>query len=152
MRESLPHELPESFPERFETKQIWYLSAKKSVAPSRCSSCMVPKPKECLNLQWTFRSVSGTSARSKMELLITKINGLKPLALVTKESILDFVRVVDAPLRFVFFCWLFTFIFDSMLLAFCHEKSLGEYFDRPVMLLLHGSGIADLLKKIYRLL
>ena len=74
------------------------------------------------------------------------------LALVTKRSILYFVVVADAPLRFVFFCCIFTFIFDSMFLAFCHEKSLGKYFDRPVMLLLHGSGITDLLKKFYRLL
>ena len=58
MRESLPHELPESVTQcengrtfsaklknhpRFETEQIWYLSVKKSGAPSRCSSCMVPK-------------------------------------------------------------------------------------------------------------
>ena len=75
-----------------------------------------------------------------MELLITKINGLKPLALVTKRSILDFVVVVDASLRFVLFCYIFTLIFDSIFLAFCHEKSLGKSFDRPAMLLLRGSG------------
>ena len=58
MRESLHHELPESVTQcengrtfsaklknhpRFETEQIWYLSVKKSGAPSRCSGCMVPK-------------------------------------------------------------------------------------------------------------
>ena len=87
-----------------------------------------------------------------MGLLITKINGLKTLALVTKRSILYFVVVVGAPLRFVFLCRVFTFIFGSMFLAFCREKSLGKYFDRPVMLLIRGLGIADLLKKFYRLL
>ena len=58
MRESLPHELPESVTQcengqtsspklknhpRFENEQVWYLSAKKSGAPSRCSSCEIPK-------------------------------------------------------------------------------------------------------------
>ena len=28
---------------RFECEQIWYLPAKRSGAPSRCSGCMVPK-------------------------------------------------------------------------------------------------------------
>ena len=83
-----------------------------------------------------------------MELLIIKINGLKPLALVTKRSILDFVMVVDAPLKFVFFCCIFTFIFDSIFLAFCREKSLEKYFDHPVMLLLRSSSITDLLKEV----
>ena len=55
MRESLPHELPESFTQwengrTFSPKlknhprfEIWYLSVTKSGAPRRCSSCMVPK-------------------------------------------------------------------------------------------------------------
>ena len=56
MRESLPHELPESVTQcengrtfsaklkkhpRFETEQIWYLSAKKSGAPSGCSRLVI---------------------------------------------------------------------------------------------------------------
>ena len=55
MRESLPHELPESFTQwengrTFSPKlknhsrfEIWYLSVTKSGAPRRCSGCMVPK-------------------------------------------------------------------------------------------------------------
>ena len=65
MRESLPHELPESVtqcendrtfsPElknhpRFETVKIWYLSAKKIGALSRCSACMVPKQIKAVDL------------------------------------------------------------------------------------------------------
>ena len=83
-----------------------------------------------------------------MELLITEITGLKPLALATKRSILDFVVVVDAPLRFVFFCGIFTFIFYSIFLAFCRKKFLEKYFDDPVMLLLRSTSITDLLKEV----
>ena len=45
-----------------------------------------------------------------------------------------------------------TFIFGSIFLAFYREKSLVKYFDHPVMLLLRGSGITDLLKTFYGLL
>ena len=65
IRESLPHEFPESVTQcesgrtfspklknhsRFESEQILYLSAKKSGALSRCSSCMVPKQIKIGNL------------------------------------------------------------------------------------------------------
>ena len=43
MRKLLPHP-------RFETEQIWYLSAKMSGAPSRCFGCMVPKQIKIGNL------------------------------------------------------------------------------------------------------
>ena len=67
MRESLPHELPESFTQcengrtftpkltnhpRFEAEQICYLSAKNSDALSRCSGCMVPKQIKIGHLQF----------------------------------------------------------------------------------------------------
>ena len=54
----MPHQLPASVIQcesarkfslklknhpRFEIKQIWYLLAKKSGVPSRCSGCIVPK-------------------------------------------------------------------------------------------------------------
>ena len=72
MRESLPHELPESVTQcengrtfsaklknhpRFETEQIWYLSVKKSGAPSRCSSCMVPKQTEIGDLHLNVKGL-----------------------------------------------------------------------------------------------
>ena len=107
---------------------------------------------ECLNLQWTFRSVSGITAKSKIELLKSKINGLKPLALVTKRSILDFVVVADASVIFAFFCSIFTFIFDSIFLALCREIPLEKYFDHSVMLLMRRSSITDWIKNFYRLL
>ena len=72
MRESLAHELPEPVTQcengrtfsaklknhpRFETEQIWYLSVKKSGAPSRCSSCMVPKQTEIGDLHLNVKGL-----------------------------------------------------------------------------------------------
>ena len=45
-----------------------------------------------------------------------------------------------------------TFIFGRIFLALYREKSLVKYFDHPVMLLLRGSGITDLLKRFYGLI
>ena len=45
------------------------------------------------------RGVSRTTAESKVELLVTKVNGWKPLTFVTKSSILDFAVVPDTSLK-----------------------------------------------------
>ena len=47
-----------------------------------------------------FKDVSGTTAKSKMELVVTKANGFQPLTFVTKSSNLDFAVVLDIPLLF----------------------------------------------------
>ena len=45
------------------------------------------------------RGVSRTTAKSKLELFVTKVNGWKPLNFVTKSSILDFAVVPDTSLK-----------------------------------------------------
>ena len=47
-----------------------------------------------------FKDVSGTTAKSKMELFVTKVNSFKPLTFVTKSSNLDFAVVPHTPLFF----------------------------------------------------
>ena len=44
------------------------------------------------------RGVSRTTAKSKMEFFVTKVNDFQPLTFVTKSSILDFAIVLDMPL------------------------------------------------------
>ena len=47
-----------------------------------------------------FKDISGTTAKSKMELFVTKANGFQPLAFVTKSPNLNFAVVLDKPFRF----------------------------------------------------
>ena len=44
------------------------------------------------------RGGSGTAATSKMERFVITVNGWKPLAIVTKRSILNVAAVLDPPL------------------------------------------------------
>ena len=44
------------------------------------------------------RGGSGTAATSKMERFVITVNGWKPLAIVTKRSILDVAAVLEPPL------------------------------------------------------
>ena len=46
-----------------------------------------------------LRGGSRTSATSKMELLVIIVNGLEPLTIITKCSILDVAVVLNPPLR-----------------------------------------------------
>ena len=50
-------------------------------------------------MKTNVRSVSTTTAKSKMELFLTKANGFKPLIFLTKGSILDFAVVPETPLN-----------------------------------------------------
>ena len=45
------------------------------------------------------RSVFKTSAKSRCELLVTNVNGWKPVRFVTKSSILDFAVVPGTSLK-----------------------------------------------------
>ena len=45
-----------------------------------------------------FRGVSRTAATSKLEHFVIIVNGLKPLTIITKRSILDIAAVLDPPL------------------------------------------------------
>ena len=45
------------------------------------------------------RGVSRTTAKYKLELFVTKVNGWKPLTFVTKRSILNFTVVPDTSLK-----------------------------------------------------
>ena len=47
-----------------------------------------------------FKGVPGTTAKSKMELFVTKVKDFQPLFFVTKSSNLDFAVVLDTPLFF----------------------------------------------------
>ena len=46
-----------------------------------------------------FRGGSRTAAKSKMERFVIIVNGLKPLTIITKRSILDVATVLDPPLE-----------------------------------------------------
>ena len=46
-----------------------------------------------------FRGGSRTAATSKMERFVIIVNGLKPLTIITKRSILDVATVLDPPLE-----------------------------------------------------
>ena len=52
----------------------------------------------CDMYSFLFRVGSRTAATSKMERFVIIINGWKPLAIITRRSILDVVAVLDAPL------------------------------------------------------
>ena len=47
-----------------------------------------------------FRGGSRTAATSKMECFVIIVNGLKPLTIITKHSILDVAAALDPPLVF----------------------------------------------------
>ena len=47
-----------------------------------------------------YRGGSRTAATSKMERFVIKVNGWKPLTIMTKRSILDVVAVLDPPLYY----------------------------------------------------
>ena len=47
-----------------------------------------------------FRGGSRTAATSKMERFVILVNGLQPLTIFTKRSILDVATVLDPPLVF----------------------------------------------------
>ena len=49
------------------------------------------------NLRWKY--LWQNLAASKMELIVTKVNGFQLLTFLTKTSILDFVVVVDMSLQ-----------------------------------------------------
>ena len=53
----------------------------------------------CDMYSFLFRVGSRTAATSKMERFVIIINGWKPLAIITRRSILDVVAVLDAPLQ-----------------------------------------------------
>ena len=50
-----------------------------------------------INLDLIFRGGSRTAATSKMEHFVIIVNGLKPLTIITKRSILDVAAVLDPP-------------------------------------------------------
>ena len=55
-----------------------------------------------------FKDISGNTAKSKMELFLTKVNGFKPLAFITKSSNLDFAIVLHMSLLFFITRYKFT--------------------------------------------
>ena len=63
------------------------------------------KPEDFLSLAFLCkknvhrRGESRTAATSKMDLFVIKVNGWKPLANITKSSILDVAAVLDPPLH-----------------------------------------------------
>ena len=46
-----------------------------------------------------LRGGSRTAATSKMKCLVIKVNGLHPLTVITKRSILDVAAILDPPLN-----------------------------------------------------
>ena len=48
-----------------------------------------------------LRGGSRTTATSKMERFVIIVNGIQPLTIITKRSILDVAVVLDAPLKLV---------------------------------------------------
>ena len=46
----------------------------------------------------SFRGASRTTATSKMERFVIIVNGIQPLTIITKRSILDVAAVLDPPL------------------------------------------------------
>ena len=48
-----------------------------------------------------LRDGSRAAARSKMEHFVIIVNGLKPLTIVTKRSILDVAAVLDLPVTLI---------------------------------------------------
>ena len=53
-------------------------------------------------LDRVIRGGSRTAATSKMERFVIKVNGWKPLTIITKRSILDVAAVLDPPLVITF--------------------------------------------------
>ena len=53
---------------------------------------------QCLVNELVSRDGSRTAATSKMERFVIIINGLQPLTIITKHSILNVAAVVDQPL------------------------------------------------------
>ena len=51
-----------------------------------------------LIFRYVSRGGSRTAATSKMERFVIIVNGLKPLTIITKRSILDVAAVLDPPL------------------------------------------------------
>ena len=51
------------------------------------------------------RGGSRAAATSKMERFVIIINGLKPLTIITKRSLLDVEEALDLPLAVICFCW-----------------------------------------------
>ena len=49
-----------------------------------------------------FRGGSRTAATSKVERFVILVNRWKPLAIITKRSVLEFSAVLDPPLMFTF--------------------------------------------------
>ena len=50
------------------------------------------------------RGGSRAAATSKMERFVIIINGLKPLTIITKRSLLDVEEALDLPLAVICFC------------------------------------------------
>ena len=50
------------------------------------------------------RGGSRAAATSKMERFVIIINGLKPLTIITKRSLLDVEAALDLPLAVICFC------------------------------------------------
>ena len=58
----------------------------------------VLEPHQLLTVAHQSRGVSRTAASSNMELFVIIVNGVQPLTIITKCSILDVAAVLDPPL------------------------------------------------------
>ena len=66
--------------------------------PCQCTKSSVFNCVGICNSNVSIRCGSRTAATSKMEHFVIKVNGWKPLTIITKSSILDVAAILDPPL------------------------------------------------------
>ena len=92
------------------------------------------------------RSGSRAAASSKMERFLIIVNGWKPLAIITKRSILDVVAALDPPLKWHERKLVYTSIIGHVLL--CIEDPASITFTPKLM---WGVWLGDLVSDIFSL-